>query len=113
MLVKNSYLRQNFFFQIKLAVLRLVDSVMTKLTGRPPSINLLYNHHKELTSCASNVRLLTVSPSQTTVHCCNNNTGESYNSKAGNNNLLVAPSSKHIHLTICDPHIHHSQVSTL
>ncbi|CAG7817582.1 unnamed protein product [Allacma fusca] len=53
--------------EIRLAASRIVDALFTRLTGRPPT--LITCRHKELTSCASNVRLLAVSPTQTTVQC--------------------------------------------
>ncbi len=94
------------YFQIRVAVLRLIESVLTKISGRPQTINILYyqQHKGEVTSCASNVRLINGSPSQTTVQCCPSSNGIT---AASANTEGRKASNSHIHLMVCD------QVSTL
>lgn len=82
---------------MRVAVIRLIDWAVTKVTGRA-SVDILYTYHKgDLTSCASNVKLMGISPTQTTVQCCS----PSPNTDRKHSNLSI-------HLMICD-----NQVSSL
>lgn len=98
----------HFMLQIRVAVLRLLESVLTKISGRPQSINILYyqQHKGEATSCASNVRLINGSPSQTTVQCCPSSNGATTTTALAGEGRKVSTNS-HIHLMVCD------QVSSL
>ncbi|CAL8114008.1 unnamed protein product [Orchesella dallaii] len=83
--------------EVRLAILRLIESVLTKISGRPQTINILYYQQQkgEMTSCASNVRLINGSPSQTTVQCCHSSNGVA-------NNEARKVSNSHVHLMVCD-----------
>lgn len=90
---------------MRLAVLRTVDTIMTKITGHPPKIPVFIQDKCDLTSCASNIRLLGISPTQTTNQCsAEGNNGA--NSTIVNN--AAETNQNHLHLFLCD-----YQVSTL
>jgi len=90
-----------FKFQIRLAIIRTVDTIITKITGRPPKIPIFIQDKGDFTSCASNIRLLGVSPTQTSAQC----------SAEGTNNAGTSPTpipetnQNHLNLFICDYHV--------